>query len=123
MKRAALFLLILAGLAVPNWALAVCTSATVASTTTKVLAANDQGQHGRKWLCVTNNGAQPVWHDVGGGTNGTTATLNQGMMLVTGQTFCWPNGAYSSQTFPMVPNGEVDAITQTGTSNVSACDN
>ena len=123
MKRLIGILAVLAIL-LPGMAHAVCTTVTVTSATTKVLAANDMGSKGRRWLTINNHGPiQPVNCDVGGGTNFTTATLNAGWYVAPEESQQIPMGAYSSQTFPMAPNGEVDCITQTGTASVSACDN
>lgn len=123
MKRTIGILAVLA-LLLPGVAGAVCTTVSVTSTTTKVLAAGDQGSKGRRWLWIINHGPiQNVYCDVGGGTNNATATLNAGFYIAPEAILPVPTGAYSSQTFPMAPNGEVDCITQTGTANVSACDN
>jgi hypothetical protein len=108
----------------------VCTCTAISTASTKVLAAYTGGPSGaRRQMCLQNVSVTAA--DYAACNVGATSavTISTGIILPAQSStsailvppWCFPPAMYSSSTFPMVPNGEVDCIAAAGTPTICAC--
>lgn len=101
----------------------VCTTVAAVTTTTQILAANDQGSYGRHYLQLQNiSTAYPAWCQIGG-----SATVGSGWLLPPNMDapITVPAVQQATKTFPIAPNGAVNCITMNvsgAQALVTACD-
>lgn len=130
MKRLIVILALL--LMLPGLAMAdgICTCTAISTAATKVLGAYLGLPAGsRRQLCLQNTSVTAADYAACNVGNTTAVTISTGMILpaqsstsaVVVPPFCLPPAPYSSSTFPMVPNGQVNCIAAAGTPTICAC--
>jgi hypothetical protein len=109
---------------------AACACVTINDAANGILAANDRGSYGRRWLCLQNvdqtDPGDYVACNIG---NQTPITISTGIILPAQTTtlrvppYCVQPVQQPSKTYKMVPNGQVNCIAAPGTTaTVCACD-
>lgn len=125
---AAMFAVVLLQGARASNAAGVCVATVVGTAAVTVIAANDQGSYGRKFLLMQNATAPTaapavIWCNIGATAASGSGIMLQGAGATTAAPLIQiPATQQAAKTYPIVPSGAVSCYASAASQNITVCD-